>query len=67
MSDCCLLPKGTDLIRAVKYIGEHHCHDARSLNGVAFRFDLNPLDQQFILEHFIEPSDPINAKSNQSK
>ncbi|MGY5450966.1 hypothetical protein ACVFI8_08515 [Agarivorans sp. MS3-6] len=58
MSDCSLLPKGTDLVRAVKYIGEHHCHDYRSLNEVAFRFDLNPLDQQFILDHFYEAPKP---------
>ncbi|WP_035476479.1 MULTISPECIES: hypothetical protein [Aliagarivorans] len=43
---------GSQLCKAIRYISDHHCDDIRSLNDVAFRFDLNPRDQQFIIEKF---------------
>ena len=49
-----LLPKGEDLRRAVRWIGEHGDHSPRAVEEAARRFDLSPLDEDFLLRYFAE-------------
>ena len=51
MSDSWLLPKGTDLVSAVRWLNEQHRHDRQAIEEAALRFDLSPLDEEFLLQH----------------
>ena len=55
MSDSWLLPKGTDLVSAVRWLNEQHRHDRQAIEEAALRFDLSPLDEAFLLQHCQEP------------
>jgi len=52
MSRDTLLPHGEALRRAVQWLGQARQHDAASVAEAARRFDLTPLEEQFLLEHF---------------
>lgn len=58
MSDCSLLPKGTDLIRAIRWLSDQHRHDLPAVEEAALRFDLSPLDEEFLLQHCREQPSP---------
>jgi hypothetical protein len=47
-----LLPHGEALRRAVRWLGEQPQHDLATLEEAARRFDLTPLEEQFLLEQF---------------
>lgn len=47
-----LLPHGESLRRAVRWLGEQPRHDAATIEEAARRFDLTPLEEQFLLEQF---------------
>ena len=51
MSDHTLLPHGEDLRRAVRWLSEHHEHDIRAIEEACLRFDLSPLDEEFLIRH----------------
>lgn len=51
MSDNSLLPHGEDLRRAIRWLGEHHQHDLRAIEEASLRFDLSPLDEEFLIRH----------------
>ncbi|MGL4207176.1 MAG: hypothetical protein ACRCRW_13785 [Aeromonadaceae bacterium] len=51
MSDSWLLPKGTDLVNAVRWLNEQHRHDRQAIEEASLRFDLSPLDEEFLLLH----------------
>ena len=51
MSDNWLLPKGTDLVSAVRWLNDQHRHDRQAIEEAALRFDLSPLDEEFLLLH----------------
>ena len=51
MSDCSLLPKGSDLIAAIRWLSEQHRHDSTAIAEASLRFDLSPLDEEFLLQH----------------
>ena len=51
MSDHLLLPHGEDLRRAVLWLSEHHQHDIAAIEEASLRFDLSPLDEEFLLQH----------------
>ncbi|WP_368176094.1 hypothetical protein [Aeromonas sp. s1(2024)] len=51
MSDHTLLPHGEDLRRAVRWLSEHHQHDIRAIEEACLRFDLSPLDEEFLIRH----------------
>ncbi|EPC4025653.1 MAG TPA: hypothetical protein DDZ61_12475 [Aeromonas salmonicida] len=54
MSDHTLLPHGEDLRRAVRWLSEHHQHDIRAIEEASIRFDLSPLDEEFLIQHCVE-------------
>ncbi|MBP7548339.1 MAG: hypothetical protein KA754_10370 [Corallincola sp.] len=47
-----LTPHGQSLCRAIRYLSDFHLHDRPSLEEVALRFDLSPLEQEFLLRYF---------------
>ncbi len=57
-----LLPEGEDLRRAVAWLVEQPRRDVRSIEEASRRFDLSPLDEAFLLEHFREPRNESNGR-----
>lgn len=55
MSRDSLIPHGEALRRAVRWLGEQPSQDLATLEEAAQRFDLTPLEEQFLLEHFRSP------------
>ena len=51
MSDNWLMPKGSDLIAAVRWLSEQQRHDRQAIEEASLRFDLSPLDEEFLLQH----------------
>jgi hypothetical protein len=58
VTDGSIVPAGENLRRAIRWIGERGLHDAATLEDAARRFDLTPLEEQFLLEHFLERRPP---------
>lgn len=54
MSDHLLLPHGEDLRRAVLWLSEHHQHDIAAIEEASLRFDLSPLDEEFLIRHWLD-------------
>jgi hypothetical protein len=50
-----LLPHGEALRRAVRWLGEQPKRDPATIEEAARRFDLTPLEEQFLLEYFRGP------------
>ncbi len=57
MSRDALLPRGESLRRALRWLAGQQARDAAAIETAARRFDLTPLEEQFLLEHFREPGD----------
>lgn len=53
MSDHLLLPHGEDLRRAVRWLSEHHEYDIAAIEEVSLRFDLSPLDEEFLIQQWL--------------
>ncbi len=49
-----LRPHGEQLRKAIRWLSDYHCHDAKSLEEVAIRFDLSPLEEEFLLRQFCQ-------------
>jgi len=47
-----LLPEHEDLRRAVQWLIEQPLRDAQTIEEAARRFDLSPVDEEFLLHHF---------------
>lgn len=47
-----ILPHGESLRRALRWMSEHGRHDAAAIDEAAQRFDLTPLEEDFLLTHF---------------
>ena len=47
-----LLPHGEELRRAVRWIGENGEHSARAIEEASMRYDLTPLEEEFLLRFF---------------
>lgn len=58
MGDCWMLPKGSDLVKAVRWLSDQGLHDKSAIYEVALRFDLSVADEQFLLDHFVEEEGP---------
>lgn len=52
MSRETIIPHGEALRRAVRWVGEQARHDLATIEEAARRFDLTPLEEQFLLELF---------------
>lgn len=48
-----LLPDHEGLRRAVQWLAEQPVRDARTIDEACRRFDLSPLDEDFLLRHFL--------------
>ena len=51
MSDSWLMPKGADLLSAVRWLREQHRHVRQAIKEASLRFHLSPLDEEFLLQH----------------
>lgn len=58
MSDSWLMPKGADLLSAIRWLSQQQRHDRHAIEEAALRFDLSPLDEEFLLQHCCESSQP---------
>ncbi len=47
-----LLPEGESLRRAVAWLADQPARDLATIEEASRRFNLSPLDEQFLLEHF---------------
>ncbi|HEY5601654.1 MAG TPA: hypothetical protein VIM41_00945 [Gammaproteobacteria bacterium] len=63
MPDSSLLPTGENLRRAIQWIGEQAQHDAKTLEAASVKFDLTPLEEEFLVRHFQQPGPGNSAKS----
>lgn len=52
-----IIPHGEGLRRALRWLSEQGRHDAEAIGEAAQRFDLTPLEEDFLLTHFSERSD----------
>jgi hypothetical protein len=48
-----LLPDHEGLRRAVQWLAEQPVRDAQAIEEACRRFDLSPLDEDFLLRHFL--------------
>ena len=48
-----ILPHGEMLRRAVLWISDMHTYDLKTIEEACVRFDLSPLDEEFLLRHFL--------------
>lgn len=46
-------PKGEALRRAVRWLSERGDYGAEAIDEAARRFDLSPLEEEFLLTHFL--------------
>ncbi|MGY3927909.1 hypothetical protein [Aeromonas simiae] len=53
MSECTLLPHGEELRRAIRWLSEQHRYDSRAIEEASLRFCLSPLDEVFLLQHWL--------------
>ena len=51
-----LLPEGEGLRRAVTWLAEQPTRDLAAIEEAARRFNLSPLDEEFLLQHFRSPA-----------
>jgi hypothetical protein len=51
-------PKGDALRRAVRWLSEHRDYSYPAVEEAARRFDLSPLDEEFLLRHFVNADVP---------
>ncbi|MBD1389063.1 hypothetical protein IC617_06445 [Neiella sp. HB171785] len=52
-----LILHGESLRRAIRWMSNFHCHDRQAVEEASLRFDLSPLEQEFLLQHFVFPAD----------
>jgi hypothetical protein len=50
-----LLPEHEGLRRAIEWLLEQPLRDARAIDEASRRFDLSPVDEEFLLQHFRSP------------
>lgn len=50
-----LVPEGDKLRKAVQWLSDMQRHDTAAIMDAALRYDLSPLDEAFLLEHFRDP------------
>jgi hypothetical protein len=49
-----ILPKGENLRRAVRWLGEQDRHDVTAIEQASRRFDLSPMEEDFLLTYFTD-------------
>jgi len=59
MTERRLVPEGEDLRRAVRWLSEQHQRVTRELiEEAARRFDLSPLEEEFLLREYLQRAWP---------
>lgn len=48
---------GEQLRKAIRWMSDFHAHDKHAVEEVSIRFDLTPLEEEFLLHHFVFPED----------
>ncbi|MEJ2760958.1 MAG: hypothetical protein P8126_05320 [Gammaproteobacteria bacterium] len=48
-----VVPEGENLRRAVRWLSEHAPITRQTINEAGVRFDLNPLEEEFLLNKFL--------------
>lgn len=61
MSRHALLPEGEHLRLALRWLAENAPVSSDTIQQASVRFDLSPLEEDFLLQHFLEGGDPGNA------
>lgn len=44
---------GEQLRKAIRWMSDFHQHDSRAVEEVSLRFDLTPVEEDFLLKHFV--------------
>ncbi len=52
-----LILHGESLRRAIRWMSDFHAHDQHAVEEACLRFDLSPLEQEFLLQYFVFPTD----------
>jgi len=63
MSGSSILPEGENLRRAIQWISEQAQHNTKVIESACIKFDLTPLEEEFLLRHFLD-SGPDDTKQN---
>ena len=50
-----LAPHGENLQKAVRWLSDEGRHDLPAIDEAARRFDLTPLEEEFLFQHFASP------------
>lgn len=48
-----ILPEGEDLRRAVRWLSEQEGYTLEAVEEASRRFNLSPVDEQFLIENFL--------------
>lgn len=48
-----ILPEGEDLRRAVRWLSEQEGYTLEAIEEASRRFNLSPVDEQFLIENFL--------------
>ena len=59
-----ILPEGEMLRQAVTWISEMHSYDLSTIEEACERFDLSPLDEEFLLRHFLHADEAIKKRGS---
>jgi len=51
-----VVPHGENLRRAIRWLSDRGRHDIAAINDAAERFDLTPLEEEFLIKHFSSES-----------
>jgi hypothetical protein len=63
MSDSSFLPEGENLRRAIQWISEQPQHTVKVLEEASVKFDLTPLEEEFLLRHFLKENSSDATKT----
>ena len=63
MSDSSFLPEGENLRRAIQWISEQPQHNTKVIETACIKFDLTPLEEEFLLRHFLDSGSDETAKT----
>jgi len=57
-----LLPEGEMLRKAVLWISDMHTYDLSTIEEACERFNLSPLDEEFLMRHFLNADKTITKE-----
>ena len=60
-------PQGQQLRNAVRWLSEHKDHSLAAINDAARRFDLSPLDTEFLIRTFAQSDNEETSEQSSAK